>query len=195
MPNQDAVIAITSGVKNMQAVLDLVWEKLLPAMDSTPLPADPVTQEKLQIKLASLAVPVQNGTATSGTAESVSGKTFTLETAADGWETIRLKCGTQPGAEPTLVVRRGGVEHQAVCGFKRWVKGTLPVHGADEQPVALSGAWTSDDTYAVKICLYETPHCLTLQLKFAGEQLQLDAEMNVDFGPTKHPTLIGKVQP
>ena len=31
MPNQDAVIAITSGVKNMQAVLDLVWDKLLPA--------------------------------------------------------------------------------------------------------------------------------------------------------------------
>ena len=27
MPAQDAVVAITSGVQNMQAVLDLVWEK------------------------------------------------------------------------------------------------------------------------------------------------------------------------
>ncbi len=32
MPEQDAVIAITSGVRDMQAVLNLVWDKLLPAM-------------------------------------------------------------------------------------------------------------------------------------------------------------------
>src|SRR4051812_18791584 len=30
LPEQDAVIAITSGVKDMQAVMNLVWEKLLP---------------------------------------------------------------------------------------------------------------------------------------------------------------------
>ena len=34
MPEQDAVIAITSGVKDMQAVLNLVWDKLLPAMQA-----------------------------------------------------------------------------------------------------------------------------------------------------------------
>src|SRR5579883_1127539 len=32
MPEQDAVVAITSGVRDMQAVLNLVWDKLLPAM-------------------------------------------------------------------------------------------------------------------------------------------------------------------
>ena len=41
LPEQDAVIAITSGVKDMQSVLNLVWDKLLPAMNSQPLvPAD-----------------------------------------------------------------------------------------------------------------------------------------------------------
>ena len=34
MPEQDTVIAITSGVKDMQAVLNLIWDKLLPAMDA-----------------------------------------------------------------------------------------------------------------------------------------------------------------
>ena len=38
MPEQDAVIAITSGLKDMQAVLNLVWDKLLPAMKDRPLP-------------------------------------------------------------------------------------------------------------------------------------------------------------
>ena len=40
MPEQDAVIAITSGVKDMQAVLNLVWDKLLPAMNPAPLATD-----------------------------------------------------------------------------------------------------------------------------------------------------------
>ena len=34
LPEQDAVIAITSGVKDMQSVLNLVWDQLLPAMKS-----------------------------------------------------------------------------------------------------------------------------------------------------------------
>src|SRR6185295_19703991 len=47
MPAQDAVLAITSGGRNMQAVMNLVWEKLLPAFKATPLPADALAVEKL----------------------------------------------------------------------------------------------------------------------------------------------------
>ena len=41
MPEQDAVLAIISGVRDMQAVLDKVWAHLLPAMQPEALPADP----------------------------------------------------------------------------------------------------------------------------------------------------------
>ncbi len=37
LPDQDAVVAITAGSPNMQAVLNLIWAHLLPAM---PVPAD-----------------------------------------------------------------------------------------------------------------------------------------------------------
>ena len=40
LPEQDAVIAITSGVKDMQAVLNLVWDKLLPALKPSTLDTD-----------------------------------------------------------------------------------------------------------------------------------------------------------
>ena len=41
MPEQDAVVAITSGVKDMQAVLNVVWDKLLPALQAQTLAPNP----------------------------------------------------------------------------------------------------------------------------------------------------------
>ena len=46
LPEQDAVIAITSGVKDMQSVLDLVWDRLLPAIQTSPLADDPEAQRR-----------------------------------------------------------------------------------------------------------------------------------------------------
>jgi CubicO group peptidase (beta-lactamase class C family) len=54
MPEQDAVIAITADTRDMQAELNVVWDKLLPAIHSTALPADPVEEMKLKTTLASL---------------------------------------------------------------------------------------------------------------------------------------------
>jgi CubicO group peptidase (beta-lactamase class C family) len=48
MPEQNAVIAITSGVKDLQSVLNLVWDKLLPAMKSAPLATDDDSRKKLE---------------------------------------------------------------------------------------------------------------------------------------------------
>lgn len=55
-PEQDAMVAITSGGRDMQAVMNLVWDKLLPALKAAPLPADGPAVEKLNEKLAGLAV-------------------------------------------------------------------------------------------------------------------------------------------
>ena len=48
MPEQDAVLAITSGLGDMQPPLNLVWEQLLPAMQPTPLPEDRAAQAALE---------------------------------------------------------------------------------------------------------------------------------------------------
>ena len=50
MPDQDTVVAITSGVRDMQAVLNVLWDHLLPACTAQELPADepacaPTSQE------------------------------------------------------------------------------------------------------------------------------------------------------
>ena len=40
MPEQDAVVAITSGTRDLHGVMNLVWEHILPALQAKPLPAD-----------------------------------------------------------------------------------------------------------------------------------------------------------
>lgn len=54
MPEQDVVIAITAQTGQMQAELDLVWNKLLPAFRAEALPADPTEHEKLKQAAAQL---------------------------------------------------------------------------------------------------------------------------------------------
>lgn len=56
MPEQEAVVAITADTRDMQAVLNVVWEHLLPAFKEQPLPPDSVNEKSLQELLRRLAV-------------------------------------------------------------------------------------------------------------------------------------------
>ena len=56
LPEQDAVVAITADTRNMQAELNVVWDKLLPAFQSGPLEADADEAKKLKEALANLSV-------------------------------------------------------------------------------------------------------------------------------------------
>jgi CubicO group peptidase (beta-lactamase class C family) len=191
MPDEDAVIAITSGVRDMQAVLNLVWEHLLPGMKaSAPLPAEAAVEDRLARKLASLSLPPQAGRPTVPVARQVTGQLYDLPKNDDGLEAI----GLETGSETTLVVRISGHDHRVPVGQGEWRRGGTWLAGEVEQKVAATGAWTSDDTYTVKACQYETPFCRTLSLWFTGRALVLDQDMNVGFGPTKRPQIVGRLR-
>jgi CubicO group peptidase (beta-lactamase class C family) len=188
MPEHDAVVAITSGLRDMQAVLNLVWEHLLPGMKAGPLPPDGPVHGRLEKKLGSLLLPPQPGRPTSPVARQVSGVMYELPKNEDGIEAV----GLETGDEPALVIRSGGRDHRVPYATGEWRRGgTLIVAGID-QPAAASGAWTADDTFTAKVCLYETPFCATLGLWFTGRALVFDQEMNVAFGPTRRPRLVGR---
>src|SRR5205085_97368 len=77
MPQQDALLAITSGVGDMQVVLNAAWDHLLPAMQPDPLPAG--SMQALKRRVAALAVRPPEGQASSPAAARVSGKTYRFE--------------------------------------------------------------------------------------------------------------------
>ncbi|HVS40289.1 MAG TPA: serine hydrolase [Gemmataceae bacterium] len=191
LPDQDAVIVLTSGVKDMQAVLNLVWDKLLPALQAdAPLPADEAAAKKLAETLKGLSLHPVDG---AGTAAKALGKTFVFPANDRKLEALTLESDGKDDAV-TLVARIDGKEERIVCGRGKWQKGRAAWGPLTEQPEAASGAWTDDDTYTAKICFTETPFLVTVQLKFAGDELHCTSESNVGFGATKGPALVGKVK-
>lgn len=58
MPEQDAVLAITSESSSMQKSMTTVWETLLPAMQNSSLEENPAQLAELKKELADLQMPV-----------------------------------------------------------------------------------------------------------------------------------------
>jgi hypothetical protein len=94
----------------------------------------------------------------------------------------------------TLVVQVNGTEQRMVCGRGAWHKGQGAWGRLSTQPVAVSGGWTGDDTFAAKLCFYETPFIYTAHLKFSGDEVRCAVESNVGFGPLKQAPLVGKAR-
>ena len=185
LPEQDAVIAITSGLRDMQAVLNLVWDKLLPGMQSGKLPADDTARESLSHALKKLAIRIPEGTATPA---KVMARTFTFPTNDRKVESLAL---AEAEGRMTLVVHVDGREQRLECGAGSWQTGRAAWGSQPAQPVAAAGAWTADGTFTARACFTETPFVHTIRLKFAGDEVKYETEANVGFGPVRPVVLTG----
>jgi hypothetical protein len=194
MPDQDAVVAITSGVKDMQAVLNVVWDKLLPAMEPKPLHRNPGASQQLKEKLTHLEVRTAQGSATSP--GKFLNRKFAFPENDQKIETLALSL-SDSGKTLTLTGRMNGKEVSIPCGYHEWKKSRAPLLAGKfaqfpDEPTAGSFAWPSETTCSINLCAYETPYQTSLTLKFDGDQMSVDMETNVAFGPTKRPQLIGR---
>ena len=190
LPEQDAVIAITSGVRDMQAVLNLIWDKLLPEMKSAALAEDAEAHKKLEQKLKTLSLRTPKG---ADSTAKFAGKQYAFPTNDRKLESIKIESNGKDGGV-TLVANINSVERRIACGQDKWLSGKTAWGRFPEQPAAASGSWTGDDTFTAKLCFYETPFILTLRLKFSGEEVRCQTESNVGFGPTKESELVGKAK-
>lgn len=187
LPEQDAVIAITSGVKDMQSVLNLVWEKLLPAMSPAALRPDKEAARKLKHALKALSLRPPEGT---GSPTVILDPKYVFPDNEYKLESIAIESGGNQDTV-TLLPRIDGVEHRIVCTRGAWQKGQARWGLLAQQPVAASGAWTADNVFMAQICFYQTPFIVTMHLTFSDDKLELHAVTNVGFGPTRELKLIG----
>jgi hypothetical protein len=188
MPDQDAVLAITSGAPDMQAVLDRVWQHLLPAMASAPLAEDARAHEALVAHLAALRLPVQAGERTAEQAIVVDGKTFALPENESGLWAFGLELA--PDGAVIAVETQLGTQ-RVPCGYGTWSRGELAGVHPGSSAIAACGAWTDARTFEAQICFCETPFLLHATCRFDGDRVRLRLRWNASFGPTSLPELIG----
>ena len=196
LPQHDAVVAITSGTRDMQAVMNLVWNKLLPAMKEQALPEDAAARAQLQAKLSKLTLRVVAGRPTSPLASKVSGRWYDVPANDRGIRGLMLDLGA---SAPALVVRTSAGELRTPFAFGAWAPSSGGwTNGIDRMlsvtpspALAASGGWTADSVLTVKISAPETPFYSTMRFTFDGDRLLLDGEHNVSFGPPKQKQLVG----
>ncbi|WP_430378728.1 serine hydrolase domain-containing protein [Streptomyces sp. B1-3] len=150
LPEQDAVLAITSETEEMQQVLDLAWEHLLPAFGSGPLTGRDAADAALADRLTRLALPPLGGKAVA--AEGTTVFTPASGTCAEQPTLAAVEVG--PGGRVTLVDDGERLDLGDGLGKDGWTVVDEPL------PVAVSGGWADAQTLVVDLAFLETPHHL-----------------------------------
>ncbi|MCA9213202.1 MAG: serine hydrolase [Planctomycetales bacterium] len=201
LPEHNTVVAITSGVGDMQGVLNVLWDKLLPALQSSPdteIAADASANERLRERLANLSVKPAKGKDSSPLADRIFGHQFKFAENDQKYSAVSVR-STEPN-RITLSIEWDGRNLQVPAGYRKWERGraTLPGGGLtrlSDEPIAGTYAWTDDNTLVVKFCGYETPFHVTAKLNFQEDTVTFTTNFNVSFGPTEGNAIIGHLHP
>ena len=180
MPEQGIAIAITSGLRNMQQILDLVWDFVLPAAQNSALPPAAEEESALRQELAAWAMPVL----TSAGAE-LPRRIYHLE--ANDLQFKELSFASQ-GDHVELSL--DGETLRAGFGFQ--ADNLLTWREALPRRVAASVRRISDREFELLACCYETPFQWHIQLEFGDDAVTLVRRANVCFRTADWPVLRGR---
>lgn len=196
LPEHDVVLAVTSGTPNMAAVMDVVWEKLLPALRDKALAPSAAAHGRLKAKLESLQLPLPVGKPSSPRSASVSGKRFRFPDNELG---IRAASVNFSGDTPHLLLEDADGKHDIACGVGQWVRGRTSYqqrianqYDSAEQGIAGSCAWADGETLVAKLVFHQTPYTITHRFQFERDRVAIDTQHNVRWGDTRRPRIIGK---
>ena len=158
LPEHDAVIAITAQTENMQKVLDLAWEHVLPAFGPRPLPGREDDDAALAERLVRLTLPAAPGKAAPPEhAEAWAGAEFAPDPTMPE---------DRPAATAVRVSVTGETWHVTLVEDDLRLELPLGQGGwtvvEEPMPVAVSGGWTDPDTLVVDVACLETPHHLVV---------------------------------
>ncbi len=179
MPEQDTVVAITSGTNDMGAVMSILWDQFVPELRAGKLPTSEADHQALVQKLGSLVLPLAKGSAKP--AEGVTGKKFSFESNPLNYADLTV-------SESSVKLTIGGKVREVSFNGTKWTDiGEI----IDNVKASASGGWVAADTLVIKLANHETPYVQTLTFKFSGNQVTVDSQFNVSFGGNPKATFTG----
>ncbi|MCX7031150.1 MAG: serine hydrolase [Spirochaetes bacterium] len=187
MPDQDAVLAMTSGAQSMQAILDAAWQTLLPAMGEAPKVVKK-HQADLRRALRGLRLDPPGFRDDPPAAAHLDGTAWRLEANEAGLRGISfaLHAGR---LVVTIQARRKTVLR---CGAGKWVSGRMRRERTGPAvPVRAAYTWTGGGALEATVRSITTPFMETYVCRFSGGALELVVRSNVSFGPLETPPIRG----
>jgi CubicO group peptidase (beta-lactamase class C family) len=162
LPEQDAVVAITGGTEAMQAVLDHVWEHLLPGLDAAEPDED--AQPDLEKRLRGLNLPPTHADPSPARWGTWIAAPFAVAPAAEGAAGAALTSVAvgRTGGRLEVSISEPDNTLTFAVGTTEWlVSEPHDAHG-DAVPVAASGGWLDDGALLVDVIFLESPHRLKI---------------------------------
>ena len=196
LPKLDAVIAITSGENDMAGILNLVWDKFLPACLIDPNKKNNSNISPLKEILKRLKIDGVAGNATTESEEVFLNSRYSLGSNSLNLDALELNQDShQDPIRVTLLGDDRKIEFSA--GHNLWVRGRSDfpnglVFDLKNEPLAASYGWEEGHTLNVKVCAIETPFNFTMKFKFTGDDVTLSWVPNVGFDNKFGPDLVGR---
>jgi CubicO group peptidase (beta-lactamase class C family) len=158
LPEQDSVVAMTGGTEAMQAVLDHVWDRLLPGLGASEVVEG--AQEDLEQRLRNLSLAPAGGLQAPASWEDWASARFVVGSGSDddsasGLTSVAV-ARTDRGLQVTIEEPDDTLTFEA--GVGDWAVSEPADAHADVVPVAASAGWLSDGTLEIQTVFLETPH-------------------------------------
>lgn len=200
LPEQDAVIAITSETGDMQDELNLVWEHLLPAMQVDRSTLNRNDAAVLKMRLTSLKLPLPKKTDTAFANLPLSGRKFKMESNSKNIGSISFN---EKGGVITLGFKTNKDSYSFNFGFGKWIEGKTTMlgpslvaegkgHFAGLPPSQIAGsyAWKGNSTLEMQLRYIDSPHTLVMTYHFDENKISVDLHDSFA-APDKKITLSG----
>ena len=196
LPNQNSVIAIHSGTSQMQDIMNIAWDRLLPAMQDERLAEDPQAHILLTQQLDNLSIPIPISEGEPAEREKRLGQTWKFTENPFDFESLSL---AREGNDTVLTITAPTGTHKIRSSSRRWIAGETHLFPAlsrmggrtGAQRIASSETWTGGSAVSIRIEYTEAPHMTTIDVQFSDEEIAVQVTHGNFFGSGESPRFIG----
>lgn len=189
MPEKDLVLAVTSGVSNMQNILTAFWETVYASLQETPLAENKTAETELNMLLASRKHPAF----LSGLVQVPENRTFKMDENSIGLDTLGFSFTDE---DCTLVFNwQDGKEEKLTARYGHHTLNELQLKENEVRILAASAAWKSAEELQLQVFAVETPFRDIYCIRFDGDAVTLERTAKIEFLHDRWPILQGKVLP
>ncbi|MDR0271393.1 serine hydrolase [Paenibacillus sp.] len=190
LPEQDAVIAMTAGTGDLQAVLNCVWDELLGGFLAEPQETDEHSGELME-RLDQLHLDLPQLQAGSELETEISGRNYVLEENEFSINNFRFDF-----EQDTVYLSFKDAEegYRIPLGRHDWAFSQSRLFNRQELRTAASFTWKSTDTLLLTIRGVETPFGLTYEVHFGEDTIDIHHWINVPFGSNEDKHILGRAE-